>query len=200
MRKKKIIGYKATDKNMCCRGFGYKLGKTYKEDIATLCQRGFHFCENPMDVLNYYNITDGRFFEVECSDVSDEINKEDTKRVCKSIKLKTELSLGNFIKLSFDYMKKQVNAINISDYHSKVATSGESSRVVTSGDFSKVVTGGDSSQTTTSGHFTQVATSGDFSKVLTSGFGNQVATSGYRNQVATSGVLPRWQQVVSLAE
>ena len=73
-----------------------------------------------MDVLNYYNITDGRFFEVECSDVSDETNKEDTKRVCKSIKLKHELSLGNFIKLSFDYMKTQVDT---------TATSGDSSKV-----------------------------------------------------------------------
>jgi len=187
MRKKKIIGYKATDKNMCCRDFRYELGKTYKEDTAILCERGFHFCENPMDVLNYYNITDGRFFEVECSDVSDETNKEDTKRVCKTIKLKSELSLGNFIKLSFDYMKTQVDTTAASGDASQVATSGDASQVATSGVSSKVAASGNYSKVATSGNYSQVATSGDSSKVATSGVSSKVATSGYYSQVATSG-------------
>ena len=46
--------YKATDKDMKCRGFQYELGKTaeVKGDIE-LCENGLHACEMPLDVLCY---------------------------------------------------------------------------------------------------------------------------------------------------
>ena len=51
---KKIIAYKAMDKNMMCRGKQYEVGKTYHEDKADCCHAGMHACENPLDVLHYY--------------------------------------------------------------------------------------------------------------------------------------------------
>lgn len=47
--------YKATDKDMKCRGFQYEIGKTAEVDgDAKLCERGLHACEMPIDVLGYY--------------------------------------------------------------------------------------------------------------------------------------------------
>jgi len=203
-------GFKATDKDMKCKGFQYKLNKNYKEKEAILCEKGFHFCENPFDVLNYYNIIDGRFFEIEAKSVSKETKNDDTKRVSKEIKLVAELDLKGFIKVGFNYLWDENNKSNnnnivdsgdssqvatsgdsskvvTSGYSSKVATSGRSSKVATSGDYSQVATSGRSSQVATSGRCSQVATSGDSSQVATSGRSSQVATSGYCSQVATSG-------------
>lgn len=51
-------GYKGFDKDLKCRDFQYEIGKTYETDEAKLCEKGFHFCEAPFDVLNYYAIVD----------------------------------------------------------------------------------------------------------------------------------------------
>ena len=155
MGRKKIEvmkGYKAVNKDLEATGgntpFKYKIGKEYKEDEAKLCSKGFHFCENPLDTLNYYNLCESRFFEVEAKEVSDERNDTDTKRVAKRIKLTTEIGLPKLINLSFEYIKKQSevkddNLINESGNYSKVATSGYNSKVATSGNYSKVAIDGE---------------------------------------------------------
>ena len=51
-------GFKGFDNNLTCRNFKYEIGKEYEHKGTTsLCQSGFHFCENPMDVLGYYGPT-----------------------------------------------------------------------------------------------------------------------------------------------
>ena len=180
MGRKKIeilTGYKATDKDMKCRDFKYKLGKEYKEDSASLCRSGFHYCENPLDILNYYDLCDSRFFKIEAKEVSPETNEQDSKRVAKRIKLKTELSLKDLITVSFDYINEKATiksdeedeVINDDGNYSQVATSGYSSQVATSGDSSQVATSGDSSQVATSGDYSKVAIDGDYSVGMCAG-------------------------------
>ena len=72
MKKEIIRGYKGFDKDLKCRGFQYEVGKEYSTDKAITCETGFHYCENPMDVLNFYTPCDdtgnlNRFCEVEGS-------------------------------------------------------------------------------------------------------------------------------------
>lgn len=70
---KTIRGYKGFDKNLRCRDFQYEIGKEYETERAKLCNEGFHFCENPHNVLSYYSAGEGnRFAVVETSEVSDE--------------------------------------------------------------------------------------------------------------------------------
>lgn len=56
--------YKGFDKDMKCRGFQFEEGQIYEEDNAELCECGFHYCENPLDVLNHYPLIDdnGKFY------------------------------------------------------------------------------------------------------------------------------------------
>ena len=63
-----ITGYKATDKDMKCRGFQFELGKWYEHDgEISLCESGFHFCEYPSGPWAYYH--DGRLFKCEAEEV-----------------------------------------------------------------------------------------------------------------------------------
>ena len=48
--------YKIFNSDLTCRGFQYKIGKTYKHDgDIGLCESGFHFCNNPCDLFQYYD-------------------------------------------------------------------------------------------------------------------------------------------------
>lgn len=63
-----VSGYKATDKNMCCRNHQYELNKQIDMPEGSKisdCYSGFHFCLKLKDVFSYYRIGEGhRFFEV----------------------------------------------------------------------------------------------------------------------------------------
>lgn len=43
--------YKGFDKDLKCRGFQYEIGKEYEEKEAEACEKGFHACENPLEVI-----------------------------------------------------------------------------------------------------------------------------------------------------
>ena len=51
--------FKGFDKDLKCRDFQYEIGKEYEEKEASLCNKGFHACEHPLDVLGYYPPTEG---------------------------------------------------------------------------------------------------------------------------------------------
>ena len=123
--------YKATDKDMKCRGFQYELGKTAEVDgDAKLCERGLHACEMPLDVLGYYAPGDGsRYFEAELEDVSDEMYSDDTKRVGKKLTLSAEIGIPGLVKAQVEYVKSQCdfdNAIKKANSKKENHATGES--------------------------------------------------------------------------
>ena len=97
--------FKGFDKDLKCRGFQYEIGQEYREDKADLCNEGFHACENPLDVFNYYAPKDGnRFCEVELDEVTDQKDGSDSKRCGKVIKIGAELDIAGLCKAHFEYV------------------------------------------------------------------------------------------------
>lgn len=130
--------YKATDKDMKCRGFQYELGKTAEvEGDIELCEKGLHACEMPLDVLGYYAPGDGsRYFEAELEDVSDE-KGNDTERVGKKLTLSAEIGIPGLVKAQVEYVKAQCdfdNAINKADAENKNHATGESGAASATGE------------------------------------------------------------------
>jgi len=89
-----ITGYKATDKDMRCRGFQFELGKWYEhEGEIKLCVSGFHFCKYPSGPWAYYGDPGTRIFKVEAEGVGPEeyVAGSEIKYVCKRIRLIEEV-------------------------------------------------------------------------------------------------------------
>ena len=140
--------YKGFDKNLKCRSFQYEVGKTYEENNAVLCKKGFHACENPLDVFGYYPPGDGsRYCEVELEDVSKEkVDKEDSKVCSKKIRIGAEIGLKGivdaFVKFVFEKVKWTDAKATNTGYWSAATNTGDRSAATNTGDWSAAVVGG----------------------------------------------------------
>ena len=77
-----MIGYKAFDENLQCRGFQFEVGKVFEEDVTPVCcDRGFHFCTKASDCFRYYSFDpDNKVAEVEA--LGDIDTQDDGSKCC----------------------------------------------------------------------------------------------------------------------
>ena len=87
-----MIGYKAFNQDLICRGFQYEIGKTYNiEGLPILCQKGFHFCENIADTYHYYPMSDNtRICKVEA--IGEIVTEDNIKYCTNKIKILEEIT------------------------------------------------------------------------------------------------------------
>ena len=115
--------FKGFNKDLTCRGFQYKVGETYEEEKAELCNAGFHACESPVACLQYYHPAASVYHEVELEEVNNE-KDTDTKRVGKKITIGAEIGIPEICRLTFEYVKEHCT----NEYNAeagKPATAGE---------------------------------------------------------------------------
>ena len=103
MATKKIVAYKGFNPDMTCRGYRFEVGKTYKhEGEVEACESGFHSCEYPLDVFNYYAPAQSVFCVVEASgDLSR--HGEDSKIASRKLKVKAKIDFAGLIKAAIEY-------------------------------------------------------------------------------------------------
>ena len=180
----KIIAYKATDKNMMCRGKQYEVGKTYTEEKADCCTAGMHACEVPFDVLHYYHVSDGaRFFQVECGGEVDK-SSDDSKLACTELTVKGELKLTDMLKIGVEAVMKRVKEKTAgaketaaSGYCSTGAASGNCSTGAASGYYSTGAASGDCSTGAASGNYSTAEVSGKASIAVANGYNSKARGS-----------------------
>ena len=98
-----VKGFKGFDKNLKCRDKQYALGETFEEPDASLCNKGLHFCEYPLDCLRYYEPGLGsRYAEVTAEDPLDQ-RDDDSKRVTKKLTMGGELSFRGLIEAAVKF-------------------------------------------------------------------------------------------------
>jgi len=102
-----MIGYKATYNGYCLNQL-YKVGETYTLDgELEICKNGFHFCQDLIDVFNYYSPNKNlKIFKVEALG---DIDSREDKSVTNKIKILEEVNLSNLIVEKYNskkYFKK----------------------------------------------------------------------------------------------
>lgn len=89
-------GYKVFNSDWTCRGFRYKVGKTYKhKGEIKICKAGFHFCKKLVDCFNYYTFNPkNKVAVVEATGgvIEEESNYSNSKCVTDEIKIVKELN------------------------------------------------------------------------------------------------------------
>ena len=154
--------YKGFNKDMTCKGFQYEEGKEYHEEEATVCEKGFHACEYPLDCFNYYTPVESVFHEVELGEDAHG-DGNDTKKCSKSIKVGSRLDIAGIIKAAINYTTK--NCIDGKSAGNRSALSGGDQSALSGGDQS-ALSGGD--QSAISGG-DQSAISGGYRSALSGG-------------------------------
>ena len=201
-------GFKAFGKGMICRGKQYKENTVFKEQEAVICRSGMHFCENPLDVLDYYPLVDSNGNAVEVAEVEalDECQTDDNKKYCtKKLKIGFKLSLSAFVKAAIDFAFENSDykvltgdgaQLASSGYGAKLASSGDGAKLASSGygaklassgDYAQLASAGDEAQLASAGKYAKLASAGDYAKLASSGYGAKLASSGDYAKLASSG-------------
>ena len=173
--------YKGFDKNLRCKGFQYEIGKTYETDKAELCKKGFHACENPLDVFYYYSPSDSRYCEVELDDITAE-RGDDTKRVGRRIKIGAEIGVEGIVDAAIKI------ALNASTCQSSETTNTGDGLVATNmGDYSMAINIGYCSVATNRGYRSVATNTSDGSVAMNMGDYSMATNTGYHSVATNMG-------------
>ena len=168
-------GYKAFNKGLICKGKQYKENETFEEERAVPCHRGMHFCKNPFDVLNFYDLVDENgefsdFAEVEAPDDA-EVKTDDNIKYCTTkLKVGAKFSFAGFVKTCVDFV--------IEKTQSEKPDSGYSAQIGSSGDSAQIGSSGYSAQIGSSGDYAKIGSSGDSAKIKSTGYDSIICCAG----------------------
>ena len=164
--------FKGFDKDLKCGDFQYEIGKEYTEEKADICNCGFHACEFPMDVFDYYPPSDSRYCEVELEE-NGQKSSDDSKRVGKKISVKAEIGIAGIIKAGVEYIKEQVD--------------WEDDKATNTGDYSAATNTGNKSAATNTGYQSAATNTGDRSAATNTGYRSAATNTGDRSAATNTG-------------
>ena len=184
-------GYKGFNPGLICKDKQYQENTIFEEPEAKICEKGMHFCENPFDVLDYYDLirsdgTPNEFTEVEALD---EPKTNDKKKFCsRKLKIGVKLGLSGFIKACVDFVLEKTIAEAPSEnvysrYSAQIGSSGDSARIGSSGYYARIGSSGYSAQIGSSGDSAQIGSSGDSARINCTGSDSVICCAGHGSVV-----------------
>ena len=190
-----LKGYKGFEKGLICRGKQYAENTVFEEPEAVVCQSGMHFCINPFEVLNHYDLvnSDGSFNDFAEVEALAESKTDDDKKYCTTkLKVGAKLSFAGFIKACVDFVLEKTTVeipdkkMNDSD-EAIICSKAKNAQIGSSGDSAKIGSSGDYAQIGSSGDYAQIGSSGDYAQIGSSGNYAQIGSSGDSAQIGRSG-------------
>ncbi len=175
-------GYKGFNKGLVCRDKQYAENTVFEEDSAVICNSGMHFCENPFDVLDHYDLvnSDGSFNEFAEVEALDECKTDDGKKFCtKKLKIGAKLSFAGFVKACVDFVMEKTSVempdVKFKDTDEAVISSKKKA--------DKIGSSGDYAQIGSSGYYAQIGSSGDYAQIGSSGEDSIICCAGHNSIV-----------------
>ena len=101
------IGYKGFEKGLVCKGKQYAENTIFEEPEAVVCEKGMHYCKNPFDVLDYYDLvnSEGSFNEFATVEPLAEEKTNDNKKYCTTkLKIGAKFTFSGFIHACIDFV------------------------------------------------------------------------------------------------
>lgn len=182
-------GYKGFNEGLVCLEKQYKEGETYEECGRSICEKGMmHFCESPLDVLDYYPAVSSRtgkpneYAEVEAVG---KVIRVGNKSATNKLRIVKKISLKELIKAT-TIVGCYSNIATVKD-HSYAATTGSHAPAVTAGYGSNAVTAERWSHAITTGSWSDAATTGNCSNAVTAGMYSHAVTTGCDSNIVTAG-------------
>ena len=175
-------GYKGFNPDLICKDKQYQENTVFEEPEAKICEKGMHFCENPFDVLDYYDLirsdgTPNEFAEVEALD---EPKTDDKKKFCsRKLKIGVKLGLSGFVKACVDFVLEKT----IAEMPSENVDSGNSARIGSSGNYARIGSSGDSARIGSSGNSAQIGSSGNYAQINCTGSDSVICCAGHGSVV-----------------
>ena len=183
-------GYKAYEPGLICKGKKYEEGKTYEEDGTKICAAGMmHYCVNPFDVLNFYDLVrpDGSLNEFTTVTALEEpVTDDGVKFATRKLKIGEKLGLKGFVEACTKFLNDYAQ-IGSSGYSAQIGSSGDSAQIGSSGDYAQIGSSGDSAKIDSSGDYAKIGSSGDSAQIGSSGDSAQIGSSGYSAKIGSSG-------------
>ena len=200
-----LIGYKAFEPGMICKGKQYQENTDYEEEGGEICEKGMmHYCANPFDVLKFYPLVNdnGEISDFATVKALDEpVSGDGGKFATKKLHIGVKLGLPGFIKACIDYLKEETikkapsvtvssgNSAQIgsSGYSAQIGSSGNSAQIGSSGNYAKIGSSGNSAQIGSSGDSAQIGSSGDSAQIGSSGDSAQIESTGEDSVICCAG-------------
>ena len=187
-------GFKGFEKDFSCKGKQYEENTTYEEHGVGCCHKGvMHFCEDPWEVLNHYDLVDdnGNFSEFAEVEALGQVWNDGEKRATNKIHIGAKLGLKGFLKACIDFTlektKYESNGTNLSGDYAQIGSSGNSAKIGSSGNYAKIGSSGYSAKIGSSGNSAQIGSSGDYAQIGSSGDSAKIGSSGNSAKIGSSG-------------
>ena len=180
-------GYKGFAPGLVCRGKQYAENTVFEEDKAEICHSGMHFCENPFDVLDYYDLvnSDGSFNDFAEVEALADTDTDDDKKFCTTkLKVGAKLSFSGFVNACVDFVIEKTKGIkkNSGDC-AQIGSSGNWAQIGSSGDWAQIGSSGNGAQIGSSGDRAQIGSSGNWAKIGSSGNDSVICCAGNGSRV-----------------
>ena len=144
-----VTAYKGFNQSLQCRGFQFEVGKTYEHDgEVKACASGFHSCEYPLDVFNYYHPAGSRFAAVKASG---QISRHDgdSKVASATLTVEAEIGLPVLVARAVDWvmgkLDKSIEQTLVTGDYSAATNTGYRSAATNTGDYSAAANTGNRS-------------------------------------------------------
>ena len=186
-----IKGFKGFDKDFKCRDKQYAPNTEHEEPEAVICEKGLHFCENPLDVFGYYAPGENsKFAEVEgTGSIDKNTDEDDTKVSVTKLKIGVELSLAQMIEKGIKFIFQRTTLTKESTNTKarfQASNSGDSGAASNSGDNGAASNSGDRGAASNSGDRGAAFTIGSYSSASTEAKESVAVAVGYSNKAKAS--------------